>query len=100
MKVSRAYADSNSSYDVENAVQVGRLMEEHGHAYYEEACEFDCLNLRVWARRAHRLPRDWSRMYFGDGPRLVGLSKGDPVTGFGDASCVSEALVAPTRGSS
>jgi L-alanine-DL-glutamate epimerase-like enolase superfamily enzyme len=37
------YADANSSYDVENAVRVGRLMEESGYAFYEEPCEFDRL---------------------------------------------------------
>ena len=37
------YADSNSSYDVPNAIRVGRLMEEHGYAFYEEPCEFDRL---------------------------------------------------------
>lgn len=35
------YADSNSSYDVPNAVRIGRLMEEHGYAFYEEPCQFD-----------------------------------------------------------
>ena len=37
------YADSNSSYDVPNAVRIGRLMEEHGYAFYEEPCRFDHL---------------------------------------------------------
>ena len=37
------YADSNSSYDVPNAIRIGRLMEEHGYAFYEEPCEFDHL---------------------------------------------------------
>ena len=37
------YADSNSSYDVPNAIRVGRLMEEHDYAFYEEPCEFDHL---------------------------------------------------------
>jgi len=35
------YADANSSYDVPNAIRVGRLMEEHGYAFYEEPCQFD-----------------------------------------------------------
>jgi L-alanine-DL-glutamate epimerase-like enolase superfamily enzyme len=35
------YADSNSSYDVPNAIRIGRLMEEHGYAFYEEPCRFD-----------------------------------------------------------
>ncbi len=37
------YADANSSYDVPNAIRIGRLMEEHGYAFYEEPCEFDHL---------------------------------------------------------
>lgn len=35
------YADSNSSYDVPNAIRIGRLMEEHGYAFFEEPCRFD-----------------------------------------------------------
>lgn len=37
------YADSNSSYDVENAIRVGRLMEDNGYAFFEEPCPFDHL---------------------------------------------------------
>jgi L-alanine-DL-glutamate epimerase-like enolase superfamily enzyme len=37
------YADSNSSYDVKNSVRIGRLMEEHGYAFFEEPCPFDHL---------------------------------------------------------
>ncbi len=37
------YADSNSSYDVPHAVRVGRMMEEHHYAFYEEPCPFDWL---------------------------------------------------------
>ena len=35
------YADSNSSYDVREAIRIGRLMEEHGYGFYEEPCPFD-----------------------------------------------------------
>lgn len=35
------YADSNSSYDVPNAIRIGRLMEEHRYGFYEEPCPFD-----------------------------------------------------------
>lgn len=35
------YADANSSYDVPNAVRIGRMMEEHKYAFYEEPVEFD-----------------------------------------------------------
>lgn len=37
------YADSNSSYDVENAIRIGRLMEEHDYGFFEEPCPFDHL---------------------------------------------------------
>jgi L-alanine-DL-glutamate epimerase-like enolase superfamily enzyme len=35
------YADSNSSYDVANAIRIGRLMEEHDYAFFEEPVPFD-----------------------------------------------------------
>ena len=35
------YADSNSSYDVENSIRIGKLMEEHDYAFFEEPCPFD-----------------------------------------------------------
>src|SRR5262249_38682274 len=35
------YADSNSSYDVPNAIRIGRIMEQHGYGFYEEPCPFD-----------------------------------------------------------
>ncbi len=37
------YADSNSSYDVENALRIGRLMEEYDYDFFEEPCPFDHL---------------------------------------------------------
>ena len=37
------YADSNSSYDAKEAIRIGRMMEEHGYAFYEEPCQFDHL---------------------------------------------------------
>ena len=37
------YADSNSSYDAPKAIEVGRLMEQHNYAFYEEPCRFDHL---------------------------------------------------------
>lgn len=41
------YADANSSYDPANAIRLGRLMEEHSYAMFEEPCEFDDL----WATK-------------------------------------------------
>ncbi|MGE3822059.1 MAG: mandelate racemase/muconate lactonizing enzyme family protein, partial [Isosphaeraceae bacterium] len=37
------YADSNSSYDVPKAIEVGRLMERYDYGFYEEPCPFDHL---------------------------------------------------------
>jgi L-alanine-DL-glutamate epimerase-like enolase superfamily enzyme len=37
------YGDANSSYDVPEAIRIGRLMEKHSYAYFEEPCEFDDL---------------------------------------------------------
>lgn len=37
------YADANSSYGVKKAVEIGRLMEEHGYGFFEEPCRFDHL---------------------------------------------------------
>jgi len=35
------YADSNSSYDVAHAIRIGKMMEEHQFAFFEEPCRFD-----------------------------------------------------------
>ena len=37
------YADSNSSYNASNAIRIGRIMEEHNYAFFEEPCRFDDL---------------------------------------------------------
>jgi L-alanine-DL-glutamate epimerase-like enolase superfamily enzyme len=37
------YADANSSYDARHAIRIGRMMEEHKYAFYEEPCPFDHL---------------------------------------------------------
>ena len=41
------YADSNSSYDVPNAIRIGRLMQDYKYAMFEEPCPFDDL----WATK-------------------------------------------------
>jgi L-alanine-DL-glutamate epimerase-like enolase superfamily enzyme len=35
------YADSNSSYDVAEAIRIGMIMEEYEYSFYEEPCRFD-----------------------------------------------------------
>ncbi len=37
------HADSNSSYDAEQAIRVGRMLEDIGAVYFEEPCPFDHL---------------------------------------------------------
>ncbi|MCG9895786.1 MAG: mandelate racemase/muconate lactonizing enzyme family protein [Fimbriimonadaceae bacterium] len=37
------YADANSSYDVPEAERIGRMLEEHGYAFFEEPVPFDDL---------------------------------------------------------
>jgi L-alanine-DL-glutamate epimerase-like enolase superfamily enzyme len=35
------YTDANSSYDVPNSIRIGRMMEEHKYAFFEEPVPFD-----------------------------------------------------------
>lgn len=35
------YADANGSYDVNMGIEIGKLLEEHQTAFYEEPCRFD-----------------------------------------------------------
>jgi L-alanine-DL-glutamate epimerase-like enolase superfamily enzyme len=35
------YTDANGSYDVEMAIRIGRVLEQHGVAFFEEPCPFD-----------------------------------------------------------
>jgi L-alanine-DL-glutamate epimerase-like enolase superfamily enzyme len=50
------YADSNSSYDPPKAIEVGRLMDEHGYAFFEEPCRFDHLEETKEVADALRIP--------------------------------------------
>src|SRR4051794_10617650 len=50
------YADANSSYDAREAIRIGRLMEEHGYAFYEEPCRFDHLEETKAVADALRIP--------------------------------------------
>ena len=50
------YADSNSSYDVPKAIEVGRLMEAHGYGFFEEPCRFDDLEGTKAVADALRIP--------------------------------------------
>lgn len=50
------YADSNSSYDVPNAIRIGRMMEEYDYAFFEEPCRFDDLWETKQVADALRIP--------------------------------------------
>jgi L-alanine-DL-glutamate epimerase-like enolase superfamily enzyme len=50
------YADANSSYDPEQAIRVGRLMEEHDYAFFEEPCRFDHWEQTKQVADALRIP--------------------------------------------
>ena len=50
------HGDSNSSYDPEHAIPVGRLLEEYRYVYYEEPCEFDALGDTREVRNALAIP--------------------------------------------
>src|SRR4051794_15539820 len=50
------YADANSSYDAREAIRIGRLMEEHGYAFFEEPCRFDHLEETRAVADALRIP--------------------------------------------
>jgi L-alanine-DL-glutamate epimerase-like enolase superfamily enzyme len=50
------YADSNSSYDVAKAIEIGRLMEEYDYGFYEEPCEFDHIDDTKAVADALRIP--------------------------------------------
>ena len=50
------YADSNSSYDVPKAIEIGRLMEEYDYGFYEEPCRFDHLEDTKAVADALRIP--------------------------------------------
>jgi L-alanine-DL-glutamate epimerase-like enolase superfamily enzyme len=55
-KAMTLYADSNSSYDVAKAIEIGRLMEEYDYAFYEEPCRFDHFEETKAVADALRIP--------------------------------------------
>lgn len=50
------YADSNSSYDAENAIRIGRMMEQHDYGFFEEPCRFDHLEETKQVANALAMP--------------------------------------------
>ncbi len=54
------YADANSSYvDVQEAIEVGRMLQDNGIAFYEEPCPFDYLHETSRVARALEIPVAW-----------------------------------------
>ncbi|MEM7697079.1 MAG: mandelate racemase/muconate lactonizing enzyme family protein [Verrucomicrobiota bacterium] len=54
------YADANSSYtSVDKAIQVGRMLEANGFAFYEEPCPFDHLDETRAVADALEIPIAW-----------------------------------------
>jgi len=47
------YADSNGSYDPENAIRVGKMLEETNVSFFEEPCPFDHYSETKQIGRAH-----------------------------------------------
>jgi L-alanine-DL-glutamate epimerase-like enolase superfamily enzyme len=60
------YADSNSSYDVPKAIEVGRLMEEYDYGFYEEPCRFDHFEDTKAVADALRIPIAGGEQEFSD----------------------------------
>lgn len=54
------YADANGSYvSVKTAIEIGRLLEDHGIAFYEEPCPFDYLEETRRVAEALEIPIAW-----------------------------------------
>ncbi len=54
------YADANSSYlNVSHAIEVGKILENHGFAFYEEPCPFDYLEETNRVAAALKIPIAW-----------------------------------------
>lgn len=49
-------ADANGSYDVPNAIRIGKLCEELNYAFYEEPCPFEELSETIAVRKALKIP--------------------------------------------
>jgi L-alanine-DL-glutamate epimerase-like enolase superfamily enzyme len=49
-------ADANGSYDVPNAIRIGRLLESLNYAFYEEPCPFEELSETIAVAKALKIP--------------------------------------------
>jgi L-alanine-DL-glutamate epimerase-like enolase superfamily enzyme len=60
------HGDANSSYDVANAIRVGRILEEHRAVYFEEPCEFDHQDETKAVRDKLSIPVAWGEQEYSD----------------------------------
>jgi L-alanine-DL-glutamate epimerase-like enolase superfamily enzyme len=58
------YADSNSSYDVPKAIEIGRLMEKYKYGFYEEPVPFDYLDDMKQVKDSLSIPVAWGEQEF------------------------------------
>jgi L-alanine-DL-glutamate epimerase-like enolase superfamily enzyme len=49
-------ADANGSYDVKQAIRIGKLLEELKYEFYEEPCPFEELSETIAVRKALKIP--------------------------------------------
>ena len=49
-------ADANGSYDVENAIRIGKLVESLNYSFYEEPCPYEELSETIAVRKALKIP--------------------------------------------
>jgi L-alanine-DL-glutamate epimerase-like enolase superfamily enzyme len=49
-------ADANGSYDVPNAIRIGKLIESLNYSFYEEPCPFEELSETIAVRKALKIP--------------------------------------------
>jgi L-alanine-DL-glutamate epimerase-like enolase superfamily enzyme len=49
-------ADANGSYDVPNAIRIGKLLESLNYAFYEEPCPFEELSETIEVAKALKIP--------------------------------------------
>ncbi len=57
-------SDANGSYDVENGIRIGRLMESLNYAFYEEPCPFEELSETIAVRKALKIPMAFGEQNF------------------------------------
>jgi L-alanine-DL-glutamate epimerase-like enolase superfamily enzyme len=50
------YADANGSYDVEKAVEIGKLMESLSYTFFEEPCPFEELSETISVAKKLKIP--------------------------------------------